>query len=189
VDLSKDSRDFSFGGSFLHLPASEARIMLKKISQATRWTRDDFEPPRKKEFSSEQKEDVLTVNSQLLQSQDSTINPKSLDFQFLNMFTKLSKRAFRKKSSQLPFPHRAHQEEYKDVMSSYAIEGEPSHYGDYSICSPSMPTIDNFSQPIFQHILGPNEFSYALHSPRYPLVDPNYRAYVDHIDDKEKLQH
>jgi hypothetical protein len=50
--LSKDSREFldlSFGGPFLHLLTSEARVMLEKItSQGTRWTKIHFKPPRKR---------------------------------------------------------------------------------------------------------------------------------------------
>jgi hypothetical protein len=50
--LSKDSREFldlSSRGAFLHLLTSEARVMLEKItSQATRWTKIHFKPPRKR---------------------------------------------------------------------------------------------------------------------------------------------
>jgi hypothetical protein len=71
--LSKDSREFldlSFGGPFLHLLTSEARVMLEKItSQGTRWTKIHFKPPKKKnDFSLEQKEEVLIAKSQPLQS-------------------------------------------------------------------------------------------------------------------------
>jgi hypothetical protein len=78
--LSKDSRkflDLSSGGAFLHLLTSEARVMLEKItSQATRWIKIHFRPPKKKEFSPEQKEEVLIAKSQPLQSQGSAVNPK-----------------------------------------------------------------------------------------------------------------
>jgi hypothetical protein len=70
--LSKDSREFldlSSRGAFLHLLTSEARVMLEKItSQATRWTKIHFKPPKKNEFSPEQKEEVLIAKSQPLQS-------------------------------------------------------------------------------------------------------------------------
>jgi hypothetical protein len=69
--------------------------MLEKItSQATRWTKIHFKPPQKKEFSPEQKEEVLIAKSQPLQSRGSAVNPKtsihqcnddSLDFQFCKM--------------------------------------------------------------------------------------------------------
>jgi hypothetical protein len=125
----------------------------------------------------------LIAQSQPLKSQDSAINLKpskpkhnddSLDFQFCKMFVNLYKMASRKKFSQLPFPCRAHWNKYKDVMSSDAIEGEPSNFGNYSIFSPSMPALDNLSQPIFQSILNSNDSSYALspkshNDPRNPL--------------------
>ena len=53
-------------------------------------------------------------------------------------------------------------EEFKDGMSSDAIEGEPSHFEANPIFSPSMPTFDVSSEPIFQLILDPDDPSYAL---------------------------
>jgi hypothetical protein len=54
--------------------------------------------------------------------------------------------------------------------SSAAIEGEPNFLDDTSILSPSMPTLDNLSEPI----LDPDDLSYALSlkshdDPRNPL--------------------
>jgi hypothetical protein len=47
-------------------------------------------------------------------------------------------------------------------MSSDAIEEERSRLEVTPIFSPSMPTLDNFSEPIFNPILDPYDFSYAL---------------------------
>jgi hypothetical protein len=72
VGLSKDSReslDLSSGGAFLHLPISEARAMIEKISQATYWTSFHDELFEEEEESSPELEDeVLIVKSQPLQS-------------------------------------------------------------------------------------------------------------------------
>jgi hypothetical protein len=72
VGLSKDSReslDLSSGGAFLHLPISEARAMIEKISQATYWTSFHDELFEEEEESSpELEEEVLIVKSQPLQS-------------------------------------------------------------------------------------------------------------------------
>jgi hypothetical protein len=108
------------------------------------------------------------------------------------MFVNLYKMASRKKCSQLPFPHRAHWNKYKDGMSSDAIEGVPSNFGNYSIFSSSMPALDNLSQPIFQSILNPDDSSYALspkshNDPRNPLRQSNHRSHIDHMDDEEML--
>ena len=46
-------------------------------------------------------------------------------------------------------------------MSSDAI-GEPSYLEANPILSPSMPTLDVSSEPIFQPILNPDDPSYAL---------------------------
>ena len=59
-------------------------------------------------------------------------------------------------------------------MSSDAIEGESSYLEANPIFSPSMPTLDVSSEPIFQPILDPNDPSYALSpqshdDPRNPL--------------------
>ena len=48
-----------------------------------------------------------------------------------------------------PYSHVGHWEEFKDGMSSDAIEGEPSHLEANPIFSPSMPTLDVSSEPIF----------------------------------------
>ena len=68
-----------------------------------------------------------------------------------------------------------HREKLKDEMTSDAIEGEPTHLEAISILSPSMPTLDVSSKPIFQPILNPNDPSYALSpqshdNPRNPLI-------------------
>jgi hypothetical protein len=60
-----------------------------------------------------------------------------------------------------PYSHIGHQEEFKDGMSSDAIEGEPSHLEANPIFS-SMPTLDVLSEPISQPILNPDNLSYAL---------------------------
>jgi hypothetical protein len=100
--------NISSGGSFLHLLGSEARVTIKKtISGAASRTKIHFKPPRKKEFSPEQKGEALIAKSQPLKSQDSAVNLKpskpqrnddSLDFQFCKMFVNLYKMASRKKS-------------------------------------------------------------------------------------------
>jgi hypothetical protein len=78
--LSMDSReylDLSSGGVFLHLPISEARPMIKKISQVTRWTSIHDELSKEEEESSpEPEEEVLIVKSQSLPSQDLAVNAK-----------------------------------------------------------------------------------------------------------------
>jgi hypothetical protein len=56
----------------------------------------------------------------------------------------LKKRPLRKH----PYSHIGHWEEFKDDMSSDAIEGEPSHLEATPILSPSMPTLDILSKPI-----------------------------------------
>jgi hypothetical protein len=61
-----------------------------------------------------------------------------------------------------PYSHIGHQEEPKDGMSSDAVEGEPIHLEANPIFFPSMATLDVLFEPIFQHILDPNESSYAL---------------------------
>ena len=47
-------------------------------------------------------------------------------------------------------------------MSSGPIEGEPSHLEAIPISSPSIPTLDVLSEPIYQPILDPDDPSYAL---------------------------
>ena len=55
-----------------------------------------------------------------------------------------------------------HWEEFKDGISSDAIEGEPSHSKATLILSPSMPTLDVLSKPISKPILDPDNPYYAL---------------------------
>ena len=76
-------------------------------------------------------------------------------------------------------------------MSSDAIEGEPSHLEATPIISPSMPTLEILSEPISQHILDPNDPSYALSpksydDPRNPLRQPKLSSHEDHKDDQEE---
>jgi len=82
-----------------------------------------------------------------------------------------------------------HWEEFKDGMSSDAIEGEPSHLEATPILSPSMPTLDVLFEPISQPILDPDDPSYALSpkshvDPRNPLRQPKYRNHEDRKDDQ-----
>jgi len=102
--------------------------------------------------------------------------------------------ASRRTLSQLPFPRSAHWNKNKDGMSSNIIEGEPSIFGNYSNSSPSMPALDNLSQPIFQSILDPNDALYALlpmshDDHRNSLRQPTHRTHEDHMDDEEMLRH
>jgi hypothetical protein len=76
-------------------------------------------------------------------------------------------------------------------MSSDAIEGEPNFLDDTSILFPSMPTLDDLFEPIFQPILDPDDLSYALSpkshdDPKNPLRYPKHRSHEDHKDDQEK---
>ena len=76
-------------------------------------------------------------------------------------------------------------------MSSETIEGEPSYLEAIPILSPSMPTLDVSSKPIFQPIIDPDDPSYALSpkshvDPRNPLRQPKYRNHEDHKDDHEE---
>jgi len=103
-----------------------------------------------------------------------------LEFQIAKMLVNQStldllRRASWKDFRQLPFPPKRLLKEYKDGMSSDAIEGEPSHLGINSIFSPSMPIINDTSKPIFKPILDANESSYVLsprshNDPRNPLI-------------------
>ena len=61
-----------------------------------------------------------------------------------------------------PYSHVGCWEEFKDDMSSDAIEGELSHLEAIPILSPSMTTLDVLFQPISQPILDPDDPSYAL---------------------------
>jgi hypothetical protein len=133
-----ESLNMSSGGSFLHLTTSEAMATIERtISAADIWSRKHSKLPRKKEFSPEQKEEVLIAKSQTLQNRDSAINPKppiphckddGLDFVFCKMLVNQYKNtiATRRTLSQLPFPRSAHWNKQKDGMSSNVIEGEAS---------------------------------------------------------------
>jgi hypothetical protein len=86
-----------------------------------------------------------------------------------------------------PYPHIGHREEFKDGMSSDAIEGEPSHLEVNPTFSPSMPTLDILSEPIFLNL---DESSYALSpethdDPRNSIRHPNHRNHEDYKDDQE----
>ena len=77
-------------------------------------------------------------------------------------------------------------------MSSDAIEGELSHLAN-PIFSPSMPTLDVSSEPIFKPILDPDESPYDLSpkshdDPRNPLRQLKHRSHEDHKDDQEEKQ-
>jgi hypothetical protein len=92
-----------------------------------------------------------------------------------------------------PYSHIGHQEEFKDGMSSNAIEGEPSHSEDTSILSPSIPTLDVLFGPISQSILHLDDPSIALspkphNDPRNPLRQTKHRSDEDHKDDQEWLR-
>jgi hypothetical protein len=83
-----------------------------------------------------------------------------------------------------PYSHIGHQEEFKDGMSSNAIEGEPSHLEANPIFSLSMPILDVLSEPISQPILDPDDLSYALppkshDDPRNSLRQSMRRRHVD----------
>jgi hypothetical protein len=91
-----------------------------------------------------------------------------------------------------PYSHIGHQEEFKDGMSSDAIEGEPSPLEDTSILSLSILTLNVLSRPITQPILDADDLSYALFpkphdDPRNPLRQPNHRSHEDQKDDQEVL--
>ena len=47
-----------------------------------------------------------------------------------------------------PYSYVGHWEEFKDGISSDALEGEPSHLEATPILSPSMPTLDVLFEPI-----------------------------------------
>ena len=79
-----------------------------------------------------------------------------------------------------PYSHVGHWEEFKDGMSSDAIEGEPRHLEATPILSPSMHTLDVIFEPISQPILESDDPSYALSpkshdDPRNPLRHPKKR--------------
>ena len=109
-----------------------------------------------------------TLNSHNRPSSEYNLNP-------------LKKGSLRKR----PYSHIGHWKEFKDGMSSDAIEGELSHIEAIPILSPSMPTLDVLTKPI----LDPNNLSYALKShddPRNPLKHPKQRSYEDHKEYQEK---
>ena len=86
-----------------------------------------------------------------------------------------------------PYSHVGHWEEFKDGMSSDAIEEEPSHLEANPIFSPSIPTLDVLSKPI----LDPNDSSYILSpkshdDPRNPLRYPKHRSHEDRKEDKKE---
>jgi hypothetical protein len=114
----------------------------------------------------------------------------SLNFQFHKVPSNpLKKGSLRK----CPYSHIGHWGEFKDGISSDAIEGEPSPLEDTSILSPSMPTLEVLFEPFFQPILDPDDPSYALSSkshdnPRNPLRHPKHRSLEDHKDDQEEQQ-
>ena len=86
-----------------------------------------------------------------------------------------------------PYSHMGHWEEFKDGMSSDAIEGEPSYLEANPIFS-SMPILDVSSEPIFQPILDLDDPSYALspqshNDPRNPLRQPKHRNHEGHKED------
>jgi hypothetical protein len=86
-----------------------------------------------------------------------------------------------------PYSHVGYWKEFKDVISSNAIEGEPSHLRAIPILSPSMPILDVLSQPI----LDPDDPFYTLSpkshdDPRNPLRQPKHRSHEDQKDDQEE---
>jgi hypothetical protein len=92
-----------------------------------------------------------------------------------------------------PYSHIGHWDEFKDGMSSDAIEGELSHLEAIPILFPSMPILDVLFGPIFQPILDPNYPSYALSpksldDPRNPLRQLKHRSHEGHKEDQEEQQ-
>jgi len=117
-----------------------------------------------------------TLNSHLHMRPSSEYNSNSL-----------KKRSLRK----CPYSHIGHWKEFKDGISSNAIEGELSHLEAIPILSPSMSTLDVSSKPIFQPILDPDDPSYALSpkshdDPRNPLRQPKHRNHEGHKDDQKE---
>ena len=101
-------------------------------------------------------------------------------------YNPLKKRSLRKR----PYSHVGHWEELKGDMSSDAIEGELSNLAN-AIFSPSMPTLDVSSEPIFKPIVDPDESPYDLSpkshdDPRNPLRQLKHRSHEDHKDDQEQ---
>ena len=92
-----------------------------------------------------------------------------------------------------PYSHVRCWEEFKDGMSSDAIEGELSHSEAIPILSPSMPILDVSSEHISKPILDPDDPSYALSSkthddPRNPLWHPKHRSHEGYKEDQEEQQ-
>jgi hypothetical protein len=92
-----------------------------------------------------------------------------------------------------PYFHVGHQEEFKDGMSSDAIEGEPSYLEANPILSPYMPALDILSELISQPILDPYDLPHVLSpkshdDPRNSLRQLKYRSHEDHKDDQEEQQ-
>ena len=90
-----------------------------------------------------------------------------------------------------PYSHVGHWEEFKDGMSSDAIEEEPSHLEANPIFTLSMTTLYVLSELISQPILDPDNPSYALSpksrdDPRNPLRQPKHWSHEDHKDDQEE---
>ena len=114
---------------------------------------------------------------------------KSLNFQFHKRPSSeynsnpLKKGSLRK----CPYSHIGHWEEFKDSISSNAIEGELSHLEEIPILSPSISTLDVSFKPI----LDPDDASYALSpkshdDPRNPLRQPKDRNHEGHKDDQKE---
>jgi hypothetical protein len=195
------------------LSTSEARVIHDRISGKTPCTSIHNELPEKEKKSSpDQEEQLLIVKSQPIQSQDLAINPEppreripSLEIPIeikddlfgtdfgRTLNSHLHKRLSSENNSNplkkgslrnRPYFHIGHQEEFKNGMSSDAIEGEPSPLEDTSILPPSMSTLNVLSKPISQPILDPDDPSYALSpkphdDPRNPLRQPKHRSQED----------
>jgi hypothetical protein len=108
----------------------------------------------------------------------------------VNIIPILSKRDLLEKH---PYSHIGHREEFKDGMSSDAIEGEPNYLEANPIFSPTMPALDILSEPISQSILDPYDLPHDLSpksydDPRNSLRQPKHRSHEDHKDDQEEQQ-
>jgi hypothetical protein len=201
--------DYASRGSFLRLPIIKARAIIDRFCEHTHCLNIFPED----ELPSKQKEEVLIAKSQSVQSQDSAIHPESPmpqnppcefkgnieDFgraiissprkRPLNMHIQkfLMEESLRKR----PYSHIGHWDEPKDGMPSNAIVGEQGHLEYNPILSSSMPTLDNFYEPIIEPILDLDESSNALspkppHDPRNPSTHPTYKNYLDHKEDREE---
>ena len=90
-----------------------------------------------------------------------------------------------------PYSHVGCWEEFKDDMSSDAIEGELSHSEAIPILSPSMTTLYVLSGPISQPILNLDDPSYDL-SPKFhddtrnPLRHSKHRSHEGHKSDQQE---